>query len=183
MKLDLTEIMNKRRETLEFDYTLMPDGSEGYALFPDGEELVRPADVHARAFDANGYVRLDFDVDALLRCRCTRCLDEVEVPLSVSFRRYAGQSANAAYGAEDDEESGEDVLEINDSAVEADADVMEELALAAPDIVLCSDDCPGLCPRCGKKIGRDCACAPEKEEITIDPRMEKFKKLLDSMDE
>jgi len=45
--------------------------------------------------------------------------------------------------------------------------VREELILAAPDYVLCRDDCRGLCPRCGKDLNeRPCDCGPE----TPDPR-------------
>ena len=180
MKLDLTEILNKRRETLDFEFELDPDSGE-FALLPDGERYAAPVRVRARAFDANGYIRLDFDAEAELICACTRCLDEVRTPLSVSFRRYAGQSANAAYGAEDDEP--DDVLEINDSAVCADADIMEELALAAPEIVLCSDDCPGLCPRCGRKPGAGCVCETPKEQKRADPRLDVFRRLLETMDD
>ena len=180
MKLDLTEIQNKRRETLEFEYEIDPDAAD-FALLPFGEAYAAPPRVRARAFDANGYVRVDFDAEAELSCECTRCLAEVRVPLRVTFRRYAGESANAAYGADDGDEA-DDVLPIVDSAIDADADVMEELALAAPEIVLCSDDCPGLCPRCGKKIGAGCICEPVAEEKPRDERLDVFRRLLEKMD-
>ena len=182
MKLDLTEIMNKRRQTLDFEFDLDPAASDEYSLLPDGESYAAPPRVHARALDAAGVVRLDFDVAAEIVSRCTRCLDEVRFVLDVSFRRYAGQSANAVYGGEDGDE-GDDVLAIKDSAVCADAEIMEELALAAPEIVLCSDDCPGLCARCGKKIGAGCVCEAQADEKPSDPRLDVFRRLRDSMEE
>ena len=67
-----------------------------------------------------------------------------------------------------------------DNDVNIDRDVLEELSLELPTYHLCSEDCPGLCPRCGKRLDGACKCAPEKH---IDPRMEIFKKLLDNADE
>ena len=182
MKLDLTEIQNKRREALDFEFEIDPAASDAFPLLPVGEEYAAPPRVRARAVDINGVIRLDFDVEAELICACTRCLDEVRYPLSVSFRRYAGQSANAFFGGEDGDE-GDDVLAINDSAVDADVDIMEEIALAAPDIVLCSGDCPGLCPRCGKKLGALCVCAAEPEGKRVDPRLDVFRRLRDMMED
>ena len=182
MKLDLTEIQNKRRDTLDFDFEIDPASREDFALLPWGEEYDGPVRVHARAFDANGYVRVDFDAECELICLCTRCLAEVRLPLEASFRRYAGESANAVYGGEDDD-GAEDVLAIVDSHVDGDADVMEELALAAPETVLCDEDCPGLCPRCGKKIGDGCACEPIADEKPADPRLDVFRKLREQMEE
>lgn len=175
MKLDLTEIMNKRRESLDFDFELDGSGSDDFALLPEGETFAAPVRVHAHAFDANSYIRLDVTAECELLCRCTRCLAELRVPLSVSFRRYAGRSV------EYDDDGGEDVLEVNDSAVCADADIMEEISLAAPEIVLCDEDCPGLCPRCGRKIGEGCVCEKEDEKPS-DPRLDVFKKLLLQME-
>ena len=182
MKLDLTEIQNKRRDTLEFDFEIDPASREDFALLPWGEEYDGGVRVHARAFDANGYVRVDFEADCTLKCRCTRCLEEVSLPLEAAFRRFAGESANAVYGG-DDGEGAQDVLEIVDNCVDGDADVMEELALAAPETVLCDEDCPGLCPRCGKKIGAGCECGEEPEEKARDPRLDVFRRLREQMED
>ena len=182
MKLDLTEIQNKRRDTLDFDFEIDPASRDDFALLPYGEEYDGAVRIHAHAFDANGYVRVDFDAECDIVCRCTRCLAELRLPLRTSFRRYAGESANAVYGGAHDD-GDEDVLAIVDSGVDGDADVMEELALAAPDTVLCSDDCPGLCARCGKKIGEGCVCEPLGEQTRVDPRLDVFRKLLAEMED
>lgn len=177
MKLDLTEIMNKRRESLDFEYELDASGSDDFALLPDGEAFSSPVHVRVHAFDANSYIRLDITAGCELVCQCTRCLGEVRVPLEVSFRRYAGQSV------EYDDDGGEDVLEVNDSAVCPDADIMEEISLNAPEIVLCDENCPGLCQQCGKKIGAGCTCGSGEEKKTSDPRLDVFRKLLLSMED
>lgn len=181
MKLDVTEILNKRKRALDFTFELLPDGSEGYALLPDGVGLASPARIDCRAEDVNGYIRLTFDVSADLRCRCTRCLDEFVYPLDLTFERFAGQSPNMIWGDEDDGME-EDVLDIRDSGVFPDADIMEEISLESPEYCLCSDDCAGLCSRCGKKIA-ECTCGDKAEEKKTDPRMDVFRDLLRRMEE
>ena len=54
--------------------------------------------------------------------------------------------------------------------------VREELLLCFPTRFLCSPDCPGLCPKCGKplRLG-DCGC-PKREP---DPRLAVLGKLLE----
>lgn len=181
MKLDVTEILNKRKKSLDFFFELLPDGSEGYALLPDGERFASPARIGCRAEDINGYIRLTFDVSADITCVCNRCLDEFVYGLDFSFERFAGQSPTQLYG-EDTDDTEEDVLDIRDSCVFPDADIMEEISLAAPEYPLCSEDCPGLCQRCGKKIG-ECACPNEPEEKPRDPRNDVFRELLRRMED
>lgn len=176
MKLDLTQIMNKRKESLDFEYELSGGENDEFALLPAGEAFDGPVRVRAHAFDANSYIRVDITAECTLICHCTRCLDEVRVPISVSFRRYAGQSVEY-----DDDGGEEDVLAVNDSAVCADADIMEEISLAAPEIVLCDEECPGLCPQCGKKLGAGCVCEKEEKKAS-DPRLDVFKRLLEQME-
>lgn len=180
MKLDMTEILNKRKSSLDFFYDLLPTGDEGWALLPDGVELDSPARIDCLAEDVNGYIRLSFDVSADLKCRCTRCLDEIVYPLDISFERFAGQSPEAIWGG-NGEGMEEDVLDIVDSRVCPDGAIMEELSLAAPEYCLCSDDCRGLCSRCGKKAS-ECTC-DRKEEKRNDPRMDVFRDLLRRMEE
>ena len=47
-----------------------------------------------------------------------------------------------------------------------------------PTVLLCSPDCAGLCPRCGKKKA-ECVCPPEEEETApADARLAILKSLL-----
>ncbi len=50
----------------------------------------------------------------------------------------------------------------------------EQFLLAQPMKYLCSEDCKGLCPVCGKNLNYEkCGC----NEQALDPRMEIFRKL------
>ena len=52
--------------------------------------------------------------------------------------------------------------------------IAEQIHLALPLKPLCREDCPGICPRCGRPGAEaDCGCAP----VAGDPRWEALKKL------
>ena len=53
--------------------------------------------------------------------------------------------------------------------------VYSELLLEIPTVLLCSDDCAGLCPVCGRK--KPCACTHETNDAT-DERLSILKQLL-----
>ena len=64
-----------------------------------------------------------------------------------------------------------------DGTVDIDADIAEAFLLELPMRHLCKEDCPGLCPKCGKRLAEgDCGCKNEKE---IDPRLKVLQKLLE----
>ena len=54
----------------------------------------------------------------------------------------------------------------------------QEFMFQIPTVLLCSADCPGLCPRCGKKMA-ECTCPPaEAEAEPADARLAILKSLL-----
>ena len=68
--------------------------------------------------------------------------------------------------------------ELNENGeLNVDEEVAETFVLAFPKKLLCSEDCEGLCPKCGKrKKDGDCGCVMKE----IDPRLAVLKKLLDN---
>ena len=61
----------------------------------------------------------------------------------------------------------DEYLVLNDGMLDADDAVREALILSFPMRLLCSEDCPGLCPVCGKPL-REGACGCVTREV--DPR-------------
>jgi uncharacterized protein len=60
--------------------------------------------------------------------------------------------------------------------LDVDEPLSEELLLGFPTRLLCSEDCLGLCPRCGKpKREGDCGCGGRE----IDPRLAILKTFFD----
>ncbi len=56
---------------------------------------------------------------------------------------------------------------------------MQELSLDIPTVLICSEDCLGLCAFCGKPKEENCNCQSKQ----IDPRLMALKQLLDELEE
>ena len=55
--------------------------------------------------------------------------------------------------------------------------VLQELSLEIPAVLLCKEDCQGLCPKCGRPKEENCGCQLEER---VDPRLLILKQLLDN---
>ncbi len=97
-------------------------------------------------------------VQQLLELPCSRCLEKFEMPLEFELNLEV-----------DKDEVENDEIDINTS-------LEENIVLALPMQVVCTEDCKGLCPSCGINLNyEDCDCIMHK----VDPRLAKLEKLLD----
>ena len=79
-----------------------------------------------------------------------------------------------------DEDRLDDYAIIEDGFLDMDEPLREQIEMEFPVRFLCSDDCRGLCPKCGKNLNEgDCGCATKE----IDPRLAPLAKLLEKMKE
>lgn len=94
---------------------------------------------------------------------CSRCLDpiggKVEVELTELFA-YPDSTTEAT--TEEDE-----VSHLVDDRIDLEPIVRDAVVLALPQVPLCGEDCPGLCPECG---GKWADLEPAHGHETIDPR-------------
>lgn len=93
---------------------------------------------------------------------CDRCLDPARFEIAAEVDEYYLFEEPAGAGDEDDafELVGEDKV-IDLTAAVNDAIVME-----TPFVLLCKNDCLGLCPTCGCNLNRetcDCAASPKDD--------------------
>ena len=175
MKLDLTALLNKRMPKADFDFTVDPSSVEGAAGFAEDIALTGDIRVCGSITDNNGYMALEATVSADYKTVCDRCLKGLTGHIEFPFGRIVRVSASEDGGEDEDE-----LLYVSEGVIDFDRDVIEELSLELPIYHLCSEDCPGLCPVCGKRLDGSCVCEKTKE---TDPRMETFRKLLDKMKE
>ena len=56
--------------------------------------------------------------------------------------------------------------------------VYQELIFEVPRVLLCSPDCPGLCPICGKRKADGCSCQTAEAAAPTDARLSILKQLL-----
>jgi uncharacterized protein len=135
-------------------------GGERYVVAPE----LSPAVLDISRTTGNGYaLRLRFR--AALAGPCMRCLADAAPSFEVDAREVwqpdGGEELSSPY-------LDHGVLDLGRWARDA-------LALALPAVLLCRDDCPGLCPVCG--VNLDEAGPEHRHEQPPDPRWAKLSEL------
>ena len=167
MIIDLNPMLRGEIKTIDVDFVLTPEIIED-VTFTEG------ARVYGKITNAAGYMRLVLNAELPYIGQCARCLDEVRGVFLLDFERTV--VTEGMVSEEKLEESVDEYIVLENGKLMLDEAVKEELMLDFPKKLLCSDDCLGLCPKCGKpKKDGDCGCVTKE----IDPRLEVLKKLLD----
>jgi uncharacterized protein len=119
-------------------------------------------------------MRLELTATVPFDAECARCLSPVRDVFSVTLERTV--ATKDSLSEKQLEENVDEYAVIEDGKLDLGELVSEELLLSFPMRFLCSPDCPGLCPKCGKPLRfGDCGC-PKKE---LDPRLAVLKTLLE----
>lgn len=159
MVIDVGPLLRGEVKKIDIDYMLTPE-----ALW--GIEFESDAHVTGALTDNAGYMRLVLKAELKYHGECARCLAPVDGVFSLDFERTV--TTEGVLSDSQLEEDLDEYVVIHGSELDVDEPLSEELVLAFPKKLLCSEDCLGLCPKCGKpKREGDCGC-PTKE---IDPRL------------
>jgi uncharacterized protein len=104
---------------------------------------------------------------------CSRCLRDIDVPLTLDIDEEALPSIDLTTGKVVDTSAEPDVVRLTSHhELELEPIVREAVSLAEPIAPLCRPDCPGLCPTCGLEL----ASGPhDHADEDIDPRLEALK--------
>ena len=141
-------------------------------------KLIEPAEVSGKVRQQGSRSHVSGRVTARVQAECDRCLKSVELPIDSHFKlEYVTTEDYRAQQAVELTEEDLDLSVFDGEAIDIDELVKEELLLAVPDHVLCSEDCKGICAVCGaNKNSVECGC----EAREIDPRWAGLKKLVNS---
>ena len=147
------DIRDLQRGPVRTDGLIAPEDSVFEGL---GLGLTGPVSVQGQLqATGNGEYLWRGHIHGIVRGECRRCLTEVqdEVDLDVDA---------AVFSTDPDAADDPDFYPLAERATSVDVTevVREELALAAhTDLLLCRDDCAGLCPRCGADLNAGpCGC-------------------------
>jgi len=116
------------------------------------------------------------ETDVTISIPCDRCLSEVEVSfhLAVDRELFIGEDGLR------EGESPEQPDYIQGFRLDVDRLLGAEILVAWPMKVLCSDDCKGICPKCGANRNvTDCGC----DLAAPDPRMAAFQDVFNKFKE
>jgi len=125
-------------------------------------------------------IRLVGDFSTSLELSCARCLEVVVRDIAKPFDLlYRPQGADAGRDELTVTQAEADIGYYKGDGLLLEDVLREQVLLAVPIKVVCSDECKGLCPRCGRNLNHeDCTCA----EPVPDPRwgaLKDIKKVLE----
>jgi uncharacterized protein len=169
MKVDLLSLTDEPRP---FSFSIGKDDvdleTEGIKIVGD-VEMVGEVSRNAAKTDVRGSVKAPLEIN------CTRCLTPVRRELDVVFqidfvgREFLPESKEAHLESND---LDTDILEGDE--IDLTEIAREQMLLNLPEIMLCREDCKGICATCGTDLNEgDCRCG----EDDIDPRWAALKNL------
>ena len=171
MILDVSPLLRGEKNRITFSYTLPPVPMDRIRFKGDAE-------VSGEITDNAGYMRLTAQAQLAYETECDRCLDPVSGEFVLNFERVVADEKTLT--EEQIEENVDEYVIVSNGKLDIDEQLSEAFLFDFPRKILCSDDCPGLCPKCGKSLkSGDCGC-PKKE---IDPRLAVLATLLDKKEE
>jgi len=168
MLLKLKDIKEAEGISIPFDYEL--DLSE-YEFFGEKplKECVR---VCGKAENRAGAMQIIADADLMIDTVCSRCLKPIRVPKRQFICRAFADSLQ--------DEENDDIYLVEGDVIDVDEIVTEAIVLEMDLVFLCSEDCKGLCPRCGADLNMTkCSCEPD----VTDERLAVLKDILKGMSE
>lgn len=94
---------------------------------------------------------------------CDRCLEDAEFDIASEVDEYFLFEEPAEEDLADDEDEVDFSLVGDDNTVDLSEPIMAAILMETPFVVLCREDCKGLCPTCGANLNEgDCGCAAER---------------------
>ena len=161
-------MISKAHSMMKIQIGSLSEGLHEYQFETDagdidlGEGFAGPVAVKVVLEKTGNQMRLTGSVSAAGSFPCDRCTREFSLPVSASYRMY--------YVTEGGEFAGIDPSELQVVApgsgwIDIQDDVRQTILLAVPLKLLCSDQCRGLCPHCGKNLNTEsCSCTVEQED-------------------
>lgn len=132
--------------------------------FP-GFRIEKPVQLQYEAVPEGDAVRLTISLKAEVATECARCLEPL-IRSETIEKTYMIRANDLAEEFPD--------LPFVDGKLSLEEFTYTELVLEVPAVIVCSEDCLGLCVQCGKPK-EVCQCEPQEEG---DPRLQILKQLL-----
>lgn len=161
MKINVSGILRRAGATLKVDEKIKIDSIDYKGdLIP----VNSPVDVSAVITNTEGNLLITGKIKADLTLKCSRCLESFNYLFENDFEEELSNN-----------DDSEDAIHFEGETIDITDIVVNNILLYLPISTLCSEDCKGLCPKCGVNLNiNPCDC---KEE-NLDPRLAVLKGLL-----
>jgi DUF177 domain-containing protein len=162
MRIELDKLEGK---SSAFAHTYEPGE---IVLDEENARLTEAPQIQGRLNRSGHEVRLEGTITARAEVDCDRCLKALSVPVATEFDVTYVPAADYYSDARAELQEEDLRLSVFDGeAIDLDELVREQVLLAMPPRMLCTEECKGLCPVCGEdRNTKECAC----ETREIDPR-------------
>ena len=139
-------------------------------LLEEGTKFIEPIWVKGTVKTKTGQIDLDVNVKTVMNLVCTRCLDDIRQTIDLDITETWAKDV-----AEDDMDtlplSEGDTVDLTDLLIK---DIISSLPIQA----LCSEDCKGLCQKCGVNLNqKTCDCDKEQVDIRFAALKDLFKEV------
>jgi uncharacterized protein len=143
---------------------------DGVRIDLDDLTLAAPIDGRVRLQRTNRGILAHAELRTALSLECSRCLRDVQEPVTVDITEEYLPSLDLATGKPLAMDEEPEVLRLTDHhELDLETPVREAIQLAEPIAPLCRPDCPGLCIVCGGRLDEGTHDHPGDD---IDPRLE-----------
>jgi len=167
MQLDVRKLIHAPGERMDFGFSLDLSDVDFGGRYPIAEPVVVTGEVRNTA----GMLTLTFDAVTTLDAVCDRCTKPFPLPKTVSAQFLLAEEVQ-------DEENDEIIL-LEDGSFDLGELARTVFLLEMDTKILCSEDCKGLCPRCGADLNQGpCGCKKD-----VDPRLAVLAKLLEQKED
>ena len=161
MIIDISQVLKGEGESLDFDGEVL---IENFSFGGNSIEFSKPVSVSGRFKNLGDVIFLKGKAKASLNAVCGRCLRNFPKIIEFSLEHKFSKQPDS-----------DEISEFFGNEIFIDDVLCRELCINLPISFLCSEDCKGLCPICGKDLNEG-KCSCETDEI--DPRMAVLKNFL-----
>lgn len=164
MLLDLKKVFSDKGASCSFDYKMDLSSTDINMCYP----FVSLVSVKGTVKSHDEFAQLDAEILFDFSIPCDRCTKQINKQYHYTF------SHNLVLSLENKDDDS--YIQVQDYKLDLDELMRADILLELPSKYLCSEDCKGLCPVCGKNLNDEtCNCDLHQ----IDPRLEVLKKLID----
>lgn len=161
MKVGIGSIREIRGGAVSFEGSLAIDFGQL------GIDVVGPVNVRGTVTNTGEGFLVQASVDLEYRADCARCLEPITRQETVLIsEEFTSDRESADTGT---------LFYFSGDFIVLDECIREQVMLSIPMKILCSDDCRGICPECGRNLNQGpCSCFPPNSN----PQLSKLKTLL-----
>jgi uncharacterized protein len=159
MRINIEPVRKKdAAASINFDYTVEEPKKSGYIALL-GAKKVDFLRISGTVSQKNGIPAVGYMTETGFTAQCARCGKDTE-----QYIEFDGEGYIIDKSEEDKDDGERFYVTETDGILDLDDFIVEFLGVHVPYRYLCSEDCEGLCHKCGKDLNEGkCGC-PQKEK-------------------